>query len=190
MHPQIFKPTLLLSLFLLCISCTSTNSSATNINKKLFYRPTGVDRLKVTFKPLKSSYAVNEKVTFSIRGNRDFYLYLFNLSQHPQPAVLILPNALQTAQQIKYSADHTWIVPNPELEFYADRPGHERIVMIASSEPLDWGDLQLRKSKHFWLSNHSAVIHWTSSLIISANKTANHQLVIEELNLAMVGVTL
>ena len=96
------------------------------------------EALRVAFKAERSRYRVGEAIRFKVKGNRPFYLYLFNIDPRSGEGLVILPNAIQGKKRILYPGDHRWhTVPNPELEFYSDRPGKERIVMVASTRYLD-----------------------------------------------------
>lgn len=93
---------------------------------------------KVQFITEATSYVTDEPIRFQIKANKRFYLYLFNVSPITGEAVTLLPNRLQNNTQIQYDPDQHWhTVPNPTLEFYSDRPGLERIIMVASTRYLD-----------------------------------------------------
>lgn len=94
--------------------------------------------LRVQLRTAKDSYREGEPIRFEVRGTEPFYLYLINTEVSTGRTVTILPNRLQTEHSLKYPGDDQWYtVPNPGLEFYGDRPGLERIVMIASERYLD-----------------------------------------------------
>lgn len=84
-----------------------------------------------------SQYRVGERIRFRVRGNQPFFLYLLNVDPATGRAVTILPNRYQGKDRIKYPAGQWNLVPNPQLEFYSDRPGVERIIMVASTRYLD-----------------------------------------------------
>jgi len=96
------------------------------------------ERLHVQLATEKRHYRAGEPIRFTASGNRDFYLYLFNRDPISGKWITILPNRLQTAQQIKYPGDNrARPVPNAQLEFYSDRRGTEQLVMVASERYLD-----------------------------------------------------
>ncbi len=91
----------------------------------------------------KSSYRVDEAIHFKVKSDRPIFLYLFNVDARSGQALSILPNRLQNNREIKYAGDNQWhLVPNPGLEFFSDRPGVERIIMVASERYLDVGKLK------------------------------------------------
>jgi|GEM_PF-3578625 len=99
--------------------------------------------LQVDLSTEKSYYRVGEKIKFKVRGNRDFYLYLFDRDANSNKWLSILPNRYQTNRQIKYVGDYKPnLVPNRGLEFFADHPGTERITMVASERYLDVDTMQ------------------------------------------------
>jgi len=94
--------------------------------------------LQVEIKTEKTSYKVNEKIRFQIKSNQDVYVYMFNLDPKTEESIVILPNKYQTKHRIKYPGNNQWqLLPNKKLEFYADRAGIERIVIVASPKYID-----------------------------------------------------
>ncbi len=94
--------------------------------------------LDVAIRTEQSRYGVEDPIRFEVKGNKPFYLYLFNVDPRTQRAVSILPNQRQGKGEVKYPGDRRWRkVPNPGLEFYSDRAGTERVVMVASERYLD-----------------------------------------------------
>jgi len=111
-------------------------------DKLVKIRPAGragqTGALKVAVKTEKNEYHPNEKIRFQVKTNKPAFIYMFNIDPKTGKALLILPNRLQTKNQIKYPGDNQWhLLPNQSLEFYADRPGIERIIMIASERYID-----------------------------------------------------
>ncbi|MBU0499281.1 MAG: DUF4384 domain-containing protein [Gammaproteobacteria bacterium] len=109
--------------------------------------PEHAGKFRVDIRAGRSSYRAGEAIRFKVRGNNEFYLYMINIDPRTGRAVAILPNRLQTHHKIKYPGDGRWyVVPNENLEFYSDRAGHERIIMVASERYLDV-DRLLSKSR-------------------------------------------
>lgn len=100
----------------------------------------------VQLKTDKSSYRANEAIHFKVKGSRTFFLYLFNYIKDTRQAVAILPNRYQTDKNIKYSANNWYPVPNKNIEFFSDRSGKERVIMIASTKYLDVNKLLKKTS--------------------------------------------
>lgn len=103
--------------------------------------------LRIDLTPMKPTYRVGEPIRLRVRGNRPFHLYLYSIDRERDEVVLILPNRLQETS--RYPADEDRLVPNGEVEFYADRPGTEKLVMVASSERIPLGTAYLTDAGPF-----------------------------------------
>jgi hypothetical protein len=102
------------------------------------HRDYGGKDLDVSIRTERSRYHVDDPIRFQVKGNKPFFLYLFDVDPRTKRAVSILPNQRQGKDELKFPGDGRWrSVPNPGLEFYADRKGTERIVMVASERYLD-----------------------------------------------------
>ena len=104
------------------------------------------DPLYVTLDTEKNTYRPNETIRFKVKGNKPFYLLLFNIDPSSGKGIAILPNRYQGKGSLKYPAGATYAVPNKNLRFYSDRPGTERIIMIASTRFID-PDKLLKKTR-------------------------------------------
>ena len=140
------KKTIIASLMALTLSPLLAQAEAfeeVSSNDKLVrIRPAGsigqTNALKVELRTEKNSYRINEKIRFQVKTNKRVFVYMFNLDPRTGKALLILPNRLQTKSQIQYPGDNSWhLLPNASLEFYADRAGVERILMVASEKYID-----------------------------------------------------
>ncbi len=101
--------------------------------------------LQIEFKSEQASYQPDQPIRFQIKGNQRFFLYLFTISPDTVEAVSLLPNRIQTNAQIQYDPGYQWqTVPNSKLEFFSDRSGYERIIMVASSRYLDVDQMKQR----------------------------------------------
>ncbi len=93
--------------------------------------------LNVQFHPSKSSYRIGEPINFRIKGDKTFYLYVYNIDKNTGDAVLLFPNRLHSGN--KYPGGRYFTVPGEDVTFYSDSVGNERIVMIASARYIDVG---------------------------------------------------
>lgn len=92
--------------------------------------------LRVQMKPLKEAFKVGEPIGFTVRGNKEFFLYLFSVDRDTEEATLILPSK-QGQEHNKYPAGMEYPVPNPDAPaFLADAEGVETLVMVASTKYL------------------------------------------------------
>ncbi len=143
---KIFKITRLATFIVLTftpvLSPADAFEAVSDSDKMVKIRPAGTstetNALQVELQTEKNSYRVNEKIRFKIKSNKAVFVYMFNIDPATGKALLILPNKYQSKGKIKYPGDNQWrLLPNQSLEFYADRPGTERIVMVASEKYID-----------------------------------------------------
>ncbi len=129
------------------------------MNKHIYIgSPAQTQALQVDFMPEKSSFTVNEAIKFNIRGNKRFFLFLFNIDYANNEAYMILPNDIQTAERNMYLAGQSLQVPNANAEFYSDRPGNERIVMIATTKyPKEISLNKFRRAGKFYMTEAKTV---------------------------------
>ncbi len=118
-------------------------------------RSGGSGDFKVQFEPVKDVFQVGERIQFRVEGNKTFYLYLFSIDPQRNQGVVILPNVLQ--QYHKYKAGREYVVPEKNVEFYSEKPGAERIVMVASTEKLDVDMGRYNKSGNLFTSSARTV---------------------------------
>lgn len=105
-------------------------------NEQLSIKPVAQD-LVVDMQPTKDSFNPNEAIKFNIKGNQDFFLYVFAVDETNKQVTMMLPNKFQKGN--KYNANQMHRVPNAtEMELFSDRAGTEKIVMLASRKYLPW----------------------------------------------------
>ena len=104
---------------------------------------------QVSLEPLRPSYRVGEPIRLRVRGNRDFFLYLFSINREEGRALRLIPSDRQRGN--KYRADLSHVIPNRSVEFYCDRPGVEQIVMLASTRYLELKAESYRKFRGFFV---------------------------------------
>lgn len=140
-------------------SASAAMPSAEPMNKRIYIgSPAQRQPLQVDFTPTKASFAVNEPIKFTIKGNKKFFLFLFNIDYSSNKAYMILPNDIQTADRNMYQAGQKLQVPNANAEFYSDRPGRERIVMIATTKyPKEIALNQYRRAGKFYVTDAKTV---------------------------------
>ena len=92
--------------------------------------------LRVVLEPTKNAFVVDEPIRFRMRGNKEFFFYLFSIDNETERATLILPSK-EGQRENKYPANRTLPVPNRgEPDFLSDTPGRETLVMVASTRYL------------------------------------------------------
>ena len=98
-------------------------------------RVTGsASQLEVDFTATKAVYTVDEPIVFRITPKSGAYLYLFSLSDDQEPAVMLFPNDFESAGKIRANTEVT--IPAKSV-FKSDRPGVEKVVLVASAEKLN-----------------------------------------------------
>lgn len=132
------------------------------------------DGFWVDFRPVKLSFKVGEKIRFKVRSNQTFYLYLFAFDDRSRQAYVLLPNKLQ--QYHKYRANREYIVPERKLEFFSEKPGYERVVMLASTKKLRLRG-NYKDAGSFLMGSIGAVEHEIKSLKIRSRKAKAAQVV-------------
>ncbi len=90
--------------------------------------------LIVDIEPIKATFTPNEKIRLRTKGNKPYYLYLFNVDPQTGEAIMLLPNSLQTNN---YYSQQAYIVPHRDIEFYSDREGSEQMIMVASTKKME-----------------------------------------------------
>lgn len=150
---------LLLLAFLLPVSSLA---AATDMQEKLGIRsvagdgpPVHVsDNLNIKFTPTQQTYRVNDGIEFTLKGDRDFFLYLFSINDNNE-AILLIPG--KTLKNNKYEAHKTYRVPTDKrFEFYSDKPGKERVIMFASTKWIDPKTSKYKAKGEFLVSTEEA----------------------------------
>lgn len=115
----------------------SFNTIAQSLNHEQLSVQAVNHNLAVEMVTTKPSFKPNEAIKFNIKGNQDFFLYVFAVDEANGNVTMMLPNKLQKGN--KYTANQAHRVPNAtEMELISDRPGTEKIVMLASTKYLAW----------------------------------------------------
>ena len=140
--------------------------------------------LKIEFEPLSPSFKVGESVRFRVKANKDFFLYLFSINREQGRAVLLIPSGMQAGN--KYKADRTFVVPNPSVEFVADKPGSEEVVMVGSTRYLNLSTDGYKKSGDFLTATPAFAESQIKSLRIRTTEK-EEQPVVKELSVHITG---
>lgn len=143
-----------------------------------------LDPLKIEFEPIRPSFKAGEPVRFRIKGNKDFFLYLFSINREQRRAVRLIPSSMQSGN--KYKAERTFLVPNPNISFYAEKPGTEQVVMVASTRYLNLSADGYEKSGDFFTTTPEFADHRIKSLRFPTARK-KEQPVVKELSLRITG---
>jgi len=139
---------------------------------------------RVSLEPMKPSYGVGEAIRFRIKGNRSFFLYLFSINKEKRRAVILIPSEMQAGN--RYRANRSYVVPNPNVEFFSDRPGVEKIVAVATTKYIDLSTEKYSKTGDFLTSTPEEAEAQIKALRIRAREKKKEQFV-RELALNIIG---
>ncbi len=171
-------------LFLLAVSVTTPAAAGLKPKQdKLIRARTSTRPLAVNITPIKSQFAVDEKIRLRSQGNKPYYLYLFNVDPQTGQAIMILPNKLQPNN---YYGQQGYVVPNRDVEFFSDREGQEQMIMVASSKALKVG-LENYKSVGDFITGQSAKFEKSLGIRFNAPKQTNPDLVVKTFNIKISG---
>lgn len=90
--------------------------------------------VQISVTALKKQFKVDEPIQFKIKGNSDYYLYVYNLDPSTGDSVLLLPNSKIKSNRFKGGKSYT--LPKG-VEFFGDTAGSEHLMFIASKEKID-----------------------------------------------------
>ena len=142
--------------------------------------------LTIDFKPYKNSYKVDEPIHFSVRGNQEFFFYLFTINRELNRAIMLIPGIEQ--KENKYPKNRTIPVPNKGLEFFSDRPGTEEVVALASTRYIDFDRKKFTKSGNFFTATPEVVDTQVKALGIRYKKEKREtEMVIKQVKLTIKG---
>jgi len=90
-------------------------------------------RLEVEITSRKNVYDVNEPITLRVKANKKAYIYLFNISEKSDKALLLYPNKYEQMNRLQANMEAT--IPT-RSEFVSDKPGVEHLILVASPKKL------------------------------------------------------
>lgn len=99
-------------------------------------RPTATANSEVTIsvKASKKQYKVGESMSFNVKGNDNYYLYVFNIDENSGESVLLIPNAKTKDNYLQ--KNKTYKMPG-SVDFFSDAKGYEKVVFVATREKID-----------------------------------------------------
>lgn len=131
------KTKLIIASFLAATAVFSTLAHAgIDKSKQIVVQDVVSKNLNVSVTPTKKHYKVNEPIHFNVSGNKDFFLYVFSFDENNNNATLLFPNKSHTGN--KFRSAHKNVIPSKKVKFVSDRPGKEKVVVIASTKYFQW----------------------------------------------------
>lgn len=81
------------------------------------------------------SYAVEEPIRFSVESSRPAFVYVYAIDSETGHAYMLEPAFDRPA--LRVTPGMAFDLPPEGVEFYADKPGVERVVLVASQNEID-----------------------------------------------------
>lgn len=136
-----------LSCMFVQISGAFAEEDTKNIRVRESQENTGTTvQLSVT--ALKKQYKVNEPIQFKVKGDKDYYLYVYNIDPTSGESVLLLPN--KKVKNNLFKAGKSYNLPGKNgIEFVADGAGSEHLMFIASNEKIDLNSANLQSAGEY-----------------------------------------
>lgn len=142
--------------------------------------------LDVQLTPKKKSFKPNEPIQFTVKGNQDFYLYLFSIDDAENKAVMILPNRFDANNKVL--ANKPVSLPSKGVEFYSDRVGMEKLVVLASSKELEFsGNIKFEQLGQFKVAPAKEMATEFESVKVRSTQKPDESVVVQEISLRIGG---
>jgi hypothetical protein len=184
---------------IMALSCLMSVSAMADSDKALVIRQTAPtptvapavvqSQLSVTFKASKEVYQVGEAMSFLVKGNQEFYLWLFAINEDQKRARMLVPSFLQKGN--KYKGGTTYSLPaKSKYELFADKSGVEKIVMVASTNWINNFDKKLfSKSEQYLSTSPENLNMYMKGLRVrpSTPQPQNDKIIVQELSVLVSG---
>ncbi len=140
---------------LFMIFCVAVSlATAASIEKQLKALKIEDKEFDVNLEVLAPTVNVGQPMSFAIKANQEFYLYLFVIDDNDK-GYMILPNKLQ--QYNSYQAGERYMVPEKALQFYSNHPGTEEVIMIAATKKLELTKGRFQTSGRFMAGSRDMI---------------------------------
>ncbi|MDD4930150.1 MAG: DUF4384 domain-containing protein [Gallionella sp.] len=140
---------IVLAVALSCLLCQTSITCAEEDNKNIRVRESQAmsgKTIELSVAAAKKQFKVGEPVRFKVRGNHDYYLYVYNLDPASGESVLLLPNKKIRSNLFKGGKSYT--LPRG-VEFFGDSVGNEHLMFIASAEKIDLDSANIQSAGDF-----------------------------------------
>ncbi len=109
-------------------------------------RATSGKPVQLNVSAVKKQYKVNEAIQFKVKGDSDYYLYVYSFDAENGKSTLLLPNQKVTAN--KFKAGKSYTLPSG-IEFYSDAAGNENLMFIASTSKIDLSSARMQGAGNY-----------------------------------------
>lgn len=101
----------------------------------------------VTIESAKSEYKVDEPIRFRVKATKPMYVYVYTVDADTGNALMLMPS--RKLKENRIEANRSVMVPAKAVDFYADKPGKEKVVVIASTKKLDVDPMKMKAMGDF-----------------------------------------
>ncbi len=149
-----------------------------------------VGQLQLAVTPNKTNYNVGDTFSLIVKGNQDFYLWIFAMNEKAGRGRMLVPGVVQTANH--YKANRSYKVPTDgSYELFMDKAGVERIVIVASTKLIAIDFKKFQKNKYFYSTSYKGLETQLKGLRLLSSPTqpvrTAPDIVVTELNLLVSG---
>jgi hypothetical protein len=109
----------------------------------------------VTIESAKSEYKVDEPIRFRVKATKPMYVYVYSVDPDTGNALMLMPS--RKLKENRIEANRSVTVPAKAIEFYSDKPGKEKVVVVASAKKLDIDPMKLKAMGDFGTADSEAL---------------------------------
>ena len=151
-----------------------------------------VGQLQLVVTPNKATYKVGDTFSLNVKGNQDYYLWIFAMNENVGRGRMLVPGIAQTGN--RYKANRTYKVPaGGSYEWFMDKAGVERLVVVASTRWIAIDSNKFEKNKYFYSTSYKGLETQLKGLRLLSSPTqpvrTAADVLVTELNLPVSGST-
>ena len=143
-------------------------------------------QLSLDVKTNKQRYTVGDTFSLDVRGNQNFYLWVFAMNEGAARGRMLVPGIVQGRNN--YMANRDYKVPaTGSYELFMDKPGLEKVIVVASTKWIDVDVTKLTQNNHYYSSSYNNLQTQLKGLRLlpgqSGNVRTENTIIVTELNL-------
>lgn len=113
-------------------------------------------QLDLSVTPNRTAYKVGDTFSINVRGNQDYYLWVFAMNEDAGRGRMLVPGVVQSGN--RYNANSSYKVPSGgSYELFMDKPGLERIVVVASTKWIAVDVNKLQRNQYFYSTSYKGM---------------------------------
>ncbi len=109
----------------------------------------------VSIESVKSEYKVDEPIRFRVKATKPMYVYVYAVDADTGNALMLMPS--RKLKENRIEANRSVMVPAKAIEFYSDKPGKEKVVVVASAKKLDVDPMKMKAMGDFGAAESEAL---------------------------------